>query len=136
MWAELVDADATFAVISSGNYMIIAFRHRETRTLHLSPVYSIDNSTKTPNQDDPADIPDRDVFSFGLILTSVFVAALQDSLERAHLVKNSAQPAVSQIATPGTSKKLRMAKEVRVFVNLSSTSWILISCTRYSTSNS
>lgn len=68
-WAELVYNDATFLVLSSGNYEIICMRHRASQTLYFSPLLS------ATSEDDP--IPHNG------IVTSLMMVAYRDAVDRA-----------------------------------------------------
>ncbi|KAF5309234.1 hypothetical protein D9619_012714 [Psilocybe cf. subviscida] len=85
-WAELVYNDATFLVLSSGNYDIICMRHRASQTLYFSPILFATN--------------DENPIHYNAIITSLMMLAYRDAVDRAwqqfailHLPKGVAQPA-------------------------------------------
>ncbi|KAF8955586.1 hypothetical protein BDZ97DRAFT_263002, partial [Flammula alnicola] len=75
VYAQLVRNDATFAVISSGNFEIIVRRHRESQTLHLSHLIQVSKD------DNP---------SHYKLHVSLYIMAFFDSLDRAKQLEDIA----------------------------------------------
>jgi len=65
-WAQSVHTRSTILVLHSGNYEIIGVRHRESQTLYLSHLIE-------PDKCEPA---------YGKIHVGVYIAAIQDALDR------------------------------------------------------
>lgn len=64
----MVNNDATYLVISSGNLEIIAMRNRETQTMYLSPILEPPEDTDIPHTK---------------LMTSLFITAYRDAIDRA-----------------------------------------------------
>jgi hypothetical protein len=69
-WAQAVSADTTILMLHSGNHEIIGVRHRARQTLYITDVTR------------PWDCP-----GYGQIQVGIYIAAIQDALQRAGLNK-------------------------------------------------
>lgn len=66
-WAQAVKVDGTVIILSSGNCELICLRHRATKTLYVSDLI------EPPKCSDPG---------YGKLHVGIFVAAVQDAMDR------------------------------------------------------
>ncbi|RDB15957.1 Mitogen-activated protein kinase 14B [Hypsizygus marmoreus] len=81
-WSRAVQEDSTFMVFHCGNYERIAFRHRSSQTLHISDLIDV---TKCA---DP---------SYGTLHIGLYMAIIEDALDRAHQLAEREKNAVPKI---------------------------------------
>jgi hypothetical protein len=74
-WAEAVRSDATLLVVNTGNFEFIGVRHRESRTLFLSPLIDVQN---TP--------------TYAKLHTGLYISAFCDTVDRALQLCDAAEP--------------------------------------------
>jgi hypothetical protein len=77
-WAQAVRNDATLLVVSSGNLEFIGVRHRESRTLFLSPLIDVQN-----------------VPAYAKLHTGLYIAAFRDTVDRALQLRDAEKPPLS-----------------------------------------
>ena len=76
-WAQAVRVDGTIIILHSGNHELICVRHRETQTLYVSDLI------EPPTCKDPG---------YGKLQVGIYVAAIQDIMERTKQRLQRSQP--------------------------------------------
>ena len=76
-WAQAVRVDGTIIILHSGNHELVCVRHRETQTLYVSDLI------EPPTCKDPG---------YGKLQVGIYVAAIQDMMDRTKQRLQSSQP--------------------------------------------
>ena len=76
-WAQVVRTDGTIIILHSGNHELVCLRHRKTQTLYVSDLI------EPPTCKDPG---------YGKLQVGIYVAAIQDMMERTKQRLRRSQP--------------------------------------------